>query len=300
MKATSRRTRARLDGRQRRADDDAGCATTFQPARSRSSSPMSRGRRGCSTSSAPTPTPRLWPNTAERSGRPALLTAASRWTPRATRSSSPSQQLRAPLAASSAMTEALAPGLIRVRVGLHTGTPLLAVEGYIGDDVHRAARIAGFRSRRPGARLRLDREPRGARRSRPRRAPLQGPLGAPERVYQLGVVAFPALKSLYRTNLPVATTTFLGRERELGEIAGLLRQADLRLVTLTGPGGTGKTRLAVQGAAEAAESFSDGLWWVPAGLAHRRTARAPVRRPGARRSRTSPAANSRRAWRLVS
>jgi non-specific serine/threonine protein kinase len=60
----------------------------------------------------------------------------------------------------------------------------------------------------------------------------------------------------------VPATTFLGREREVAEIASLL-QNGARLLTLTGPGGTGKTRLAIHSAAEAAESFPDGLWWVP-------------------------------------
>ena len=74
--------------------------------------------------------------------------------------------------------------------------------------------------------------------------------------------SFPALKSLYQTNLPVPTTAFLGREQELAEIGRLLGDS-ARLVTLTGPGGTGKTRLAIQAAAEVAESFPDGIWWVP-------------------------------------
>ena len=74
---------------------------------------------------------------------------------------------------------------------------------------------------------------------------------------------FPALKSLYRTNLPVPATPFLGRERELAHVVELVLREDVRLLTLTGPGGTGKTRLAVQAAAEAAEAFPDGISWVP-------------------------------------
>jgi predicted ATPase len=68
---------------------------------------------------------------------------------------------------------------------------------------------------------------------------------------------------LYRTNLPVPATPFLGRQPELAEVVELLGRADVRLLTLTGPGGTGKTRLALQAAAEASESFPDGIWWVP-------------------------------------
>ena len=88
-------------------------------------------------------------------------------------------------------------------------------------------------------------------------------LSAPERIYQLGDGEFPALKSLYRTNLPVPATPFLGREEELAEVLSLLSSEDTRLLTLTGPGGTGKTRLALQAAAEASEAFPDGVWWVP-------------------------------------
>jgi predicted ATPase len=86
-------------------------------------------------------------------------------------------------------------------------------------------------------------------------------LGAPERVYQLGHDEFPPLASLYRTNLPVPATPFLGRRHELTEVVALLGR-DARLVTLTGPGGTGKTRLALQAAAEVAESFPDGVFWI--------------------------------------
>ena len=76
-------------------------------------------------------------------------------------------------------------------------------------------------------------------------------LSAPERIYQLAGGNFPPLKSLYRTNLPIPATPFLGRERELVEVVGLLTKDDVRLLTLTGPGGTGKTRLALQAAAQA-------------------------------------------------
>jgi predicted ATPase len=72
-----------------------------------------------------------------------------------------------------------------------------------------------------------------------------------------------ALKSLYRTNLPVPATSFLGREQELSEVVELLAGDDARLLTLTGPGGTGKTRLALQAAGLAADGYPDGVFWVP-------------------------------------
>jgi predicted ATPase/class 3 adenylate cyclase len=167
------------------------------------------------------------------------------------------------LAAASAFTENLASGPISVRVGLHTGTPLLTDEGYVGPDVHRAARIAAaghggqvLVSATTATLVSAD----GFRDLGEHRLK---DLAAAERIYQLGDGEFPALKSLYRTNLPVPATPFLGREDELTEVLSLLASEDTRLVTLTGPGGTGKTRLALQAAAEAAEAFPDGVWWVP-------------------------------------
>ncbi len=164
------------------------------------------------------------------------------------------------LAAAEEMTRELASGPISVRIGLHTGTPLLTEEGYVGGDVHRAARIAAaghggqvLVSSSTAQLAELELRDLGAHRFKD--------LGAPERVYQLGDGDFPALKSLYRTNLPVPTTPFLGRERELAEVVGLLEGT--RLLTLTGPGGTGKTRLAAQAAGMAADAYPDGVWWVP-------------------------------------
>ncbi len=166
------------------------------------------------------------------------------------------------LAAASAFTEALASGSIRVRVGLHTGTPLLTEEGYVGSDVHRAARIAAaghggqvLVSASTAPLVEESLRDLGEHRLKD--------LSAPERIRQLGDGDFPSLKTLYRTNLPVPATPFLGREAELAAVVELLTGDGLRLLTLTGPGGTGKTRLALQAAAEASESFPDGVFWVP-------------------------------------
>src|SRR5439155_4119230 len=166
------------------------------------------------------------------------------------------------VAAAAEAQGALANGPVAVRMGLHTGTPLLADEGYVGVDVHRAARIAAAahggqvvvsaatRSLLDDASL-LD---LGEHRSKD--------LSAAERLWQLGNEEFPQLRTLYHTNLPVPATPFLGREQEVREIVALLKREDVRLLTLSGPGGTGKTRLALQAAAEAAEEFPDGLVWV--------------------------------------
>ena len=75
---------------------------------------------------------------------------------------------------------------------------------------------------------------------------------------------FPPLQTLadHPHNLPRQPTVLLGRERELGEIEALLRREDVQLVTLTGPGGVGKTRLALQAAADLLELFPDGAFFV--------------------------------------
>jgi len=167
------------------------------------------------------------------------------------------------LAAAAQAVEGLAPGPIRVRMGLHTGTPHLAEEGYVGVDVHRAARIAacghGGQVLVSASTASLidadDLRDQGEHRLKD--------LSAPERVYQLGADEFPPLKSLHQTNLPFTSTPFLGRERELAEVSGLITRADVRLLTLSGPGGTGKTRLALQAAVPAADAFAGGVWWVP-------------------------------------
>src|SRR2546430_7268032 len=165
------------------------------------------------------------------------------------------------LAAAAAALDGLSTGPIRVRMGVHTGTPHVGDEGYVGVDVHRAARIAAaghggqvLISASTAALLGTDGLlDLGEHRLKD--------LSAPERIYQCGEQDFPPLKSLYRTNLPIPATPFVGREHELAEVCGLLE--DARLLTLTGPGGMGKTRLGLQAAAEAAERYVDGIFWVP-------------------------------------
>jgi predicted ATPase len=159
--------------------------------------------------------------------------------------------------------EELARGPIRVRMGIHTGTPLVGAEGYVGADVHRAARIAacghgGQVLVSSSAASLVDKN--GLRDLGEHR--LQD-LSAPERIYQLGSRDFPPLRSLHLTNLPIPTTPFLGRERELSDVLGLLSRDDVRLLTLTGSGGTGKTRLAGQAAGLSSDRYPQGVWWIP-------------------------------------
>ena len=172
------------------------------------------------------------------------------------------------VAAAAAARHALETSSVRVRMGIHTGEPLATADGYVGMDVHRAARIAGAAH---GAQIVLSETTRnlldedvairelGAHRLKD--------LTEAERLYQLGDGDFPPLRTLDSSNLPVAGSPLIGREKELEELVDLLSDGQ-RLVTITGPGGTGKTRLALQAAAELSGAVGDGVFWVPlAGLA---------------------------------
>lgn len=164
------------------------------------------------------------------------------------------------LAAAAAGRAALEAGPVRVRIGLHTGEPVVTDEGYVGMDVHRAARIAAAGH---GGQILVSQSTSdltGADDLRDLGEHRLKDLTAPERIYQLGDGDFPRLKTLNQTNLPVQSTPLIARERELQEVLDLLGSA--RLLTLTGPGGLGKTRLALQAAAELVEEFSDGVWFV--------------------------------------
>jgi predicted ATPase len=158
--------------------------------------------------------------------------------------------------------QALAEGQVRVRMGLHTGEPIVTEEGYVGIDVHHGARVM---SAGHGGQVLVSQASRDLLGStfvlRDLGEHRLKDLTAPQRLYQLGDGDFPPLKTLHQTNLPVTATPLIGRERELGELADQLREH--RLVTMVGPGGTGKTRLALQAAADAVDDFEHGVWWVP-------------------------------------
>jgi len=155
---------------------------------------------------------------------------------------------------------------VHVRMGLHTGEAVFSAGGYVGLDVHRAARIC---SAGHGGQILLSQTTRDLPAGVSIRA-----LGShrlkdlqhPEVVFQVIIPDlpsdFPPLKSLDRlpNNLPIQLTSFIGREREMAEIKRMLSAA--RLLTLTGSGGCGKTRLALQVAADLVGEFPDGAWLV--------------------------------------
>ena len=171
---------------------------------------------------------------------------------------------------------------VKVRIGIHTGEAELAAGVYVGMDVHRAARIM---SAAHGGQILASEATRAlVSRAMPAGTSLRDlgehrlkDLPAPERLYQVtaeGLDAeFPPPSTIDSTpnNLPVSTSALVGRAAELEQLARLLRGDAVRLVTLTGPGGIGKTRLAVQAASDALEHYDDGVFFVD--LAH---AREPI------------------------
>jgi predicted ATPase len=165
------------------------------------------------------------------------------------------------VAAAARAQSALAGGPVKVRMGLHTGTPAVTGEGYVGEDVHLGARIAGAAH---GGQVVV---------SRTTRELVDRPLtdlgehrvkdfDEPVWIYQLGDERFPPLKTISNTNLPRPASSFVGRSREVAEVVSLVGEG-ARLLTLTGPGGSGKTRLAIEAAADLVGEFRHGVFWVP-------------------------------------
>lgn len=163
---------------------------------------------------------------------------------------------------------ALAGGPIRVRMGLHTGEPRVTEEGYVGLDVHKGARIAAVGY---GGQVLLSRATQalvdaGVRDLGPHRLK---DLSAPERIFQLEIdglpTEFPPLRTLEAglRNLPAPRTSFVGRADELASIDRMLDESDCRLLTLVGPGGVGKTRLALEAAARRIDRYQHGVHFVP-------------------------------------
>jgi hypothetical protein len=145
-------------------------------------------------------------------------------------------------------------------MGIHTGRPHLSDEGYVGPDVHKGARIAAAGH---GGQVLLSKETRdlvdfdatdlGEHRLKD--------FAEPVWIFQLGQGSFPPLKTISNTNLPRTASSFVGRDREVADIVSLLRDG-ARLLTLTGPGGSGKTRLGIEAAADLVPQFRAGVFWI--------------------------------------
>jgi class 3 adenylate cyclase len=160
---------------------------------------------------------------------------------------------------------------LRVRMGIHTGTPGVYDGDYWGMDVHLAARIGAAAH---GGQIvvsavtgQLTQLPDGVTLRDLGTHHLKD-IPEPEHLFQVTVDGlppeFPPPRTLgTSTSLPAPATPLLGREADLGRIGELLGRTDVRLVTLTGPGGAGKTRLAIGAAAELTTRFPGGVYFVP-------------------------------------
>lgn len=162
-------------------------------------------------------------------------------------------------------------GTVRVRMGLHTGQGVLAADGYVGIDVNRAARIAAAAH---GGQVLVSDATRGlVEHTLPEGASLRDlgrhrlkDIAHPEHLSELAIEGLPSDFPPPRTldarpnNLPLQLTSFVGREGEIAKVRALLDET--RLLTLTGAGGTGKTRLSLQVAGEILTEFRDGAFFV--------------------------------------
>ena len=170
----------------------------------------------------------------------------------------------APGAAAAALDgqERLEPGPIRVRMGVHTGTPTVTAEGYVGIDVHRGARVAALANggqvllTEATAQL-LDAQLTDLGRHRLK------DFDGPARLLQMGTTSFPSLRTPGAVSLPTPATPFLGRDRELFDGIALVLEHDPAILTIIGPGGTGKTRFALELARLLAEDADGGTLFVP-------------------------------------
>lgn len=180
--------------------------------------------------------------------------------------------LRAAIAAQSALAAETWPaGPVRVRIGLHTGSGRLGGDNYVGVDVNRAARVAdaahGGQTLVSDTTRSLvqDHLPNGVTLRHLGRYRLKG-LDRVEPIYQVEVAglenSFPPPRAEPEHRLPTAMTPLVGRETDVQSVLSLLRGDDARLITVTGPGGTGKTRLVTELLSHLGGRFADGLRYV--------------------------------------
>ena len=158
---------------------------------------------------------------------------------------------------------ALEAGRIRVRMGLHTGTPTLTDEGYVGVDVHRGARVAALAH---GGQVLLTQATAtlvdGVALTDLGRHRLKD-FDGPAQLLQLGTDRHPPLRTPGTVLLPTPATPFLGREQELHSAVSLVLDEAPRILTVLGPGGTGKTRFAIELCRLLAEDADGGTIFVP-------------------------------------
>jgi predicted ATPase len=166
------------------------------------------------------------------------------------------------LAAAGEGCKLLESGPVRVRIGVHTGSPQLTSEGYVGTDVHLAARIGAVGH---GGQVVVSgttcRELSTAHELLELGEHRLKDFDEPVPLYQLGDRRFPPLKTVANTNLPRPASSFVGRAGDAAAVVDRIRRG-ARLLTLTGPGGSGKTRLAIEAAAELVPEFRAGVFWV--------------------------------------
>jgi predicted ATPase len=167
---------------------------------------------------------------------------------------------RSAVAAADEAQQALS-GVLATRMGLHTGEARVTEEGYVGIDVHRAARISAAAH---GGQVLMSQSTRdlvgvdvvdlGLHRLKD--------LPQPERLFQLGTGEFPPLRTRFQSTLPIPPAPLVGRQSEIREVHTRLTDRSRRMITLTGAGGSGKTRLAIAAANAAIGEFPEGVWWV--------------------------------------
>ena len=160
---------------------------------------------------------------------------------------------------------------LRVRMGIHTGEPTVTAEGYVGGDVHLGARICaaawGEQILVSDATARLVADTQDASLRDLGEHSLKD-IDTPVRLHQVVAPSLradfppPRTASSYPTNLPPTLDPLIGRAEDISELTSLLSLTEVRVVTLTGPGGVGKTRLSLATGAELLSSFDDGVFFV--------------------------------------
>ena len=173
------------------------------------------------------------------------------------------------VAAADAVQQALEGWPAGVRIGVHTGEPTLTREGYVGIAVHTAARVCAAAH---GGQTLLTQETRALVQTDVRDLGLHElrDIDRQMKLFQLGTREFPPPRTVGATNLPAPVTPLLEREEDVTCVTRLLTEDRVRLLTVTGPGGIGKTRFSLEVAAEFAARLSDGVWLVDL---------APIREP---------------------